>query len=62
MRRIVVGHTPSLTGISSGYGGSLWRTDSAISRAYNGKLTYLEIVGDQLVAHEVPRPAAKPWG
>jgi hypothetical protein len=62
VRRIVVAHTPSLTGIISADNGALWRTDSAISRAYGGKLTYLEIIGDRVVAHEVPRPAAKPWG
>jgi len=61
VRRIVVAHTPSPTGIISADNGALWRTDSAISRAYGGKLTYLEIIGDKVVAHEVPRPAAKPW-
>jgi hypothetical protein len=63
VKRIVVAHTPSPAGIISADGGALWRTDSAISRAYGGKLTYLEIIGDRVVAHEVPRPAAtKPWG
>jgi hypothetical protein len=62
VRRIVVAHTPSTTGIISGDQGALWRIDSAISRAYNGKLTYLEITGDKVTAHVVPRPAAKPWG
>ena len=62
VRRIVVAHTPSTTGIISGDRGALWRIDSAISRAYNGKLTYLEITGDKVSAHEVARPAAKPWG
>lgn len=62
VRRIVVAHTPSLAGIISADNGALWRTDSAISRAYGGKLTYLEIIGSKVVAHEVPRPAAKPWG
>ena len=62
VKRIVVGHTPSLQGIISNPGGTLWRTDSAISRAYNGKLTYLEIVGDRATSHEVTRPAGKPWG
>jgi len=62
VKRIVVAHTPSPQGIISNPGGTLWRTDSAISRAYNGKLTYLEIVGDRVSAHEVPRPVGKPWG
>jgi hypothetical protein len=62
VRRIVVAHTPSTSGIISADQGALWRIDSGISRAYNGKLTYLEIIGDKVTAHEVPRPAAKPWG
>jgi hypothetical protein len=60
--RIVVGHTPSLNGIISSDNGLLWRTDSAISRAYGGKPSYLEIVGNRVTAHEVPRPAGRPWG
>ena len=62
IKRIVVAHTPSLQGIISNPAGTLWRTDSAISRAYNGKLTYLEIAGGRVTVHEVPRPAGKPWG
>jgi hypothetical protein len=62
VRRIVVAHTPSTSGIISADQGALWRIDSGISRAYGGKLTYLEIIGDKVVAHEVPRPAAQPWG
>jgi len=62
VNRIVVAHTPSTTGIISADQGALWRIDSAISRAYNGKLTYLEIIGNKVTAHDVPRPAAKPWG
>ena len=61
IKRIVVGHTPTRQGIVEGLGGKLWRTDSAISRAYGGALTYLEIVGDRVTAHNVPRPASKPW-
>ncbi len=62
VKRIVVGHTPSMNGIVASADRQLWRTDSAISRAYGGKLTYLEIVGDRVAAHEVPRPPGKPWG
>lgn len=61
VKRIVVGHTPSPKGIVSAANGKLWRTDSANSRAYGGQPSYLEIRGDQLVAHAVPRPAGKPW-
>ena len=62
VKRLVVAHTPSRQGIISDDGGKLWRIDSAISRHYNGKLAYLEIVGDQVAAHDVPRPAGKEWG
>ena len=61
VKRIVVGHTPTRGGIIEGAGGKLWRTDSAISRAYGGTLTYLEIIGDRVTAHKVPRPASKTW-
>ncbi|HET9335176.1 MAG TPA: hypothetical protein VFO12_02075 [Sphingomicrobium sp.] len=61
VKRIVVGHTPSLQGIVSASNGRLWRADSANSRAYGGKPSYLEIRGDQVVAHAVPRPASPPW-
>lgn len=62
VRRIVVGHTPSRSGIVASGSGKLWRIDSAISRAYGGKPTYLEIVGDRVTSHEVPRPPGKVWG
>ena len=61
VKRIVVGHTPSLQGIVSSANGRLWRADSANSRAYGGKPSYLEIRGDQVAAHPVPRPASPPW-
>jgi len=57
-RRIVVGHTPSLSGIQIQYGGRLVRIDSGNSRYYGGPPSYLEIIGDRLVPHKVPRPAA----
>lgn len=62
VKRIVVGHTPSRGGIVSAAGGKLWRADSAISRAYGGTPAYLDIVGDRVTPHEVPRPAGKSWG
>jgi hypothetical protein len=54
-RRIVVAHTPSLQGIQITNGGRLARIDTGISRYYGGPLTWLEIVGDQMVPHSVPR-------
>jgi hypothetical protein len=62
VKRIVVGHTPSLGGIISASNGHLWRADSANSRAYGGTPSYLEIIGDRVVAHSVPRPASKSKG
>ena len=62
VKRIVVGHTPSLSGILSTSVGRLWRADSANSRAYGGMPSYLEIVGDRVTAHSVARPADRTWG
>jgi hypothetical protein len=54
-KRIVVGHTPNLKGITITEGGRLVRVDTGISRYYGGALSWLEIVGDQLTPHEVRR-------
>lgn len=62
VKRIVVGHTPSRDGIISALNGRLWRADSAISRAYGGTLSFLEIIGDRVTAHKVPRPPGAAWG
>ena len=62
VKRIVVGHTPTLGGIVEGGAGKLWRIDSAISSAYGGTPSYLEITGDRVVAVKVPRPAATGQG
>lgn len=62
VKRIIVGHTPAREGIIGSAGDKLWRVDSAISRAYGGTPAYLEIVGDRVTAHKVPRPAGQPWG
>lgn len=61
VKRIVVAHTPAREGIIEGAGGKLWRIDSANSRAYDGTPSYLEIVGERVTAHKVPRPTSKPW-
>lgn len=58
-KRIVVGHTPSRQGVIISNEGRLVRADSAISRYYGGPLTYVEIVGDKVTAHNVPRPTAQ---
>ena len=62
VKRIVVAHTPSLAGIVSASGGRLWRVDSGNSRIYGGIPSYLEIVGDRVMAHPVPRTTGSTWG
>jgi len=56
-KRLVIGHTPILTGIAITNGGQLVRIDTGNSRYYGGQLSWLEIVGDQVTAHAVGRPA-----
>jgi hypothetical protein len=57
-RRIIVGHTPNLGGIQILYGGRLVTLDSGNSRYYRGTPSYLEIIGDRLIPHKVPRSGA----
>jgi hypothetical protein len=54
-QRLVVGHTPSLKGIQITGNGRLARIDTGNSRYYGGPLSWLEIIGDQMVPHTVPR-------
>jgi hypothetical protein len=54
-KRLVIAHTPSLTGIVIGSNGRLARIDTGISRFYGGPLTWLEIVGDKMVPHVTKR-------
>ena len=62
VERIVVGHTPSLSGIVAADQGKLWRADSGNSRAYGGTPSWLEIIGDRVAAKSVARPAGASWG
>jgi calcineurin-like phosphoesterase family protein len=62
VKRIVVAHTPNPPGIVSNDAGKLWRIDTGNSRAYEGTPSYLEIIGSQVTAHKVARPAGKAWG
>jgi Calcineurin-like phosphoesterase len=57
-QRMVIGHTPILSGITITNGGRLARIDTGISRFYGGPLTWLEIAGDQMIPHSVGRPAS----
>ena len=60
VRRLVIGHTPVLQGIAIDHGGKLVRIDTGISRSYGGALSWLEIIGERVVPHTVPRPTARP--
>jgi hypothetical protein len=61
-RRIVVGHTPILTGIAVLYDGKLIRIDTGISAVFHGTLSYLEILDGAVLAHAVDRPASSTTG
>ena len=54
-RRIVIGHTPILSGIKIQYDGRLVRIDTGNSAVYRGTPSYLEIVDGTLVPHVVER-------
>ncbi len=54
-QRMVIGHTPILSGIAILYGGRLVRIDTGISAYYGGPLTYVEILDGKLVPHVVQR-------
>ena len=56
-KRMVIGHTPDLKGIEILYGGRLARVDTGDSRFYAGPLTWLEIVGRNMIPHTVARSA-----
>jgi hypothetical protein len=57
-QRMVIGHTPDLSGIQFISQGRVARIDTGISRAYGGPLTWLEIVGGRMVPHNIGRPAS----
>lgn len=55
--RIVIGHTPILSGIAVLEGGRLVRIDTGISAAYKGTPSWLEIRDGVVTPHKVARPA-----
>ncbi|MEO5810168.1 MAG: metallophosphoesterase [Sphingomicrobium sp.] len=57
LQRIVIGHTPLLSGVAVLEDGHLARIDSGDSRAYAGHPGYLEIIAGRAVARPVARPA-----
>lgn len=50
--RLVVAHTPSLSGIETDLDGRLVRIDTGISSHYGGPASYLVIEGGRVVAHQ----------
>ncbi len=56
-QRMVIGHTPILSGIAVSHEGRLIRIDTGISAVYGGKLTYLELIDGAPNPHEVRRSA-----
>ena len=57
-KRIVIGHTPILSGIAMLYGGRLIRIDTGISSVYGGKVSYLEILDGNPIPHVVEQITA----
>jgi hypothetical protein len=55
VKRLVIAHTPSLQGIQITDEGRLARIDTGMSRYYGGPLTWLEILGDTMIPHNVRR-------
>ena len=55
VKRLVIGHTPNLTGIEISHGGKLVRIDTGNSRYYKGQPSWLEIAGGQVTPHVVTR-------
>ena len=55
-QRIVIGHTPVLSGVAILDGGKLVKIDTGISAVFGGKLGWLEIVDGRLTPHEAARP------
>jgi len=54
-KRIVIGHTPVLSGIAMLYGERLIQIDTGISRVYGGQPSYLEILDGTPIPHVVER-------
>jgi hypothetical protein len=59
-KRIIIGHTPVLSGIDVLYGGRLIRIDTGITTVYGGAVAYLEILDGTPVPHIVQRAPSPP--
>ena len=51
--RIVVGHTPHVEGIRARLDGRVIQIDTGAADYYGGVASYLEIIGDEVIAHNV---------
>ncbi|MFN2099574.1 metallophosphoesterase [Altererythrobacter sp. MF3-039] len=51
--RIIVGHTPSVSGIEAVSNARVVRADTGISAHYGGVASFLEIVGSRVIANEL---------
>jgi hypothetical protein len=54
-RRMVVGHTPQLGGVTSACEGRVWRVDTGMSAHYGGPTQVLEIQGEKVRVLSAPR-------
>lgn len=52
-RRIVVGHTPSLSGIHASQEGKVIQIDTGAAAHYGGTQGYLEIINGEAIAHDL---------
>ncbi len=59
-KRMIIGHTPQLKGISAGCGGKVWRIDSGMCRHYGGKASAIEIRGDKVRVIDTFQPVTAP--
>ena len=50
--RIVIGHTPALSGITATHDGKIIQIDTGIAAYYGGTQSYLEIMDGVLIAHD----------
>lgn len=54
-KQMVVGHTPTKGPIQLLYDGRLARIDTAISRAYGGTLSWMDITAGKMIPHSIER-------
>jgi hypothetical protein len=57
VRRMVVGHTPQKSGITSACEGGVWRIDVGLAAHYGGSVEVLQIRGDEVQVLRPPSAA-----